>query len=164
MNVQDVHCTIWCYMREECFPKLTQERLEQIALNFEQRANFPHCIGAVDGKHTRIINPLGSIYYNYKGFSSIILMAVADSHYRFIYVDIGSYGKDCDSTIFKRSSLWQAIEKNTINLPPATNLPGSKDVLPYFLVGDETFALDKYLLRPYGGSNLTLKKIYSITA
>jgi hypothetical protein len=26
-------------------------------------------------------------------------MAVADSNYRFVYVDIGSYGKDCDSTI-----------------------------------------------------------------
>ena len=33
-------------------------------------------------------------------------MAVADTHYLFVYVDIGSYGKDCDSTIFQRSTPW----------------------------------------------------------
>jgi len=32
------------------------------------------------------------------------LMAVADINYRFVCVDIGSYGKGCDCTIFKRSS------------------------------------------------------------
>jgi len=35
-------------------------------------------------------------------------MAVADTNYRFVYIDIGtfrSYGKDCDFTIFKRSTL-----------------------------------------------------------
>jgi len=36
---------------------------------------------------------------------SVVLMAVADTNYRFVYVDIGSYGKDCDSTIFERSTL-----------------------------------------------------------
>ena len=29
----------------------------------------------------------------------VVLMAVADTNYRFMYVDIGSYGKDCGSTI-----------------------------------------------------------------
>ena len=28
-------------------------------------------------------------------------MAVADTNYRFVYADIGGYGKDCDSTIFE---------------------------------------------------------------
>ena len=30
---------------------------------------------------------------------------MADANYCFVYVEIGSYGKDCGSTIFKRSAL-----------------------------------------------------------
>jgi len=33
-------------------------------------------------------------------------MTVADIDYNFMYVDIDSYGKDCGSTIFKRSTPW----------------------------------------------------------
>jgi len=44
-------------------------------------------------------------------------MAVADTNYRFVYVDIGSYGKDCGSTIFKRSTLWTSIQTNMLELP-----------------------------------------------
>lgn len=86
-----------------------KEMWELIALKSEQRANFPHCLGAVDGKHIRIINPLGSMYHNYKGYASVVLMAVANSEYCFTYVDIGSYSKDCDSHIFKKCSLWSSI-------------------------------------------------------
>ena len=80
----------------ECIAVPTKEQWEQIAIDFEKNANFPHCIGAVDGKHIRLIKPAesGSMYYNYKHFFSVVLMAIADCNYRFIYVDIGSYGKD----------------------------------------------------------------------
>ncbi|CAH1986955.1 unnamed protein product [Acanthoscelides obtectus] len=101
---------IWSVLQAECIPKPTKENWQIIASKFENRANFPHCIGSVDGKHIRIINPLGSMYFNYKGYSSIVLMAVADSDYRFTYVDIGAYGKDCDSNIFKESLLWISIK------------------------------------------------------
>ncbi|GFG28223.1 hypothetical protein Cfor_06912, partial [Coptotermes formosanus] len=78
------------------------------------------------------------------------LMAVADSNYRFIYVDIGSYGKDCDSQVFKRSSLWTSIQTKAIELPEDKCLPGSENAkLPHFFVGDEAFALHRNLLRPY---------------
>jgi hypothetical protein len=32
-------------------------------------------------------------------------MPVAGTKDRFVYVDIGSYGRDCDSTNFKRSTI-----------------------------------------------------------
>lgn len=67
-------------------PSPTKEKWEQIAAQFETRANFLHCLGAVDGKHIRIVNLLDSMYFNYKG-SSIVLMVVADADYRFIYVE-----------------------------------------------------------------------------
>ena len=86
-------------------------------------------------------------------------MAVADTNYRFVYVDIGSYGKDCDSTIFKRSTPWTSIQINMLELPSERPLSGTEGPnVPYFFVGDEGFALHRNILRPFGGSNLSVKK------
>jgi len=40
----------------------------------------------------------------------VVLFAVADTDYRFVYVGMGIYGKYCDSTIFKRSTLWTSVQ------------------------------------------------------
>jgi hypothetical protein len=46
-----------------------------------------------------------------------------------------------------------------LELPSDRPLSGTEGPnVPYFFVGDEGFALDKYLLRPFGGSNLSIKK------
>lgn len=148
-------------MKKECIPELSKEKWESITSDFEKFANFPHCLGAVDGKHIRIVCPAksGSMYYNYKEYYSVVLMAVADSKYRFVYVDIGSFGKDCDSSVFKQSSLWKLIETNTLQLPDEKCLPGIESPkIPYFFVGDEAFGLHEHLLRPYGGTHLSLEK------
>lgn len=52
--------------------------------------HFPHCLGAVDGKHIRVkkFSNSGSMNLNYKNYFSIVLMAVVDSNYQFIYVDM----------------------------------------------------------------------------
>ena len=118
---------MWSVMREDCIPAPTPGMWKSIASGFEITANFPHCIGAVDGKHIRLTCPFnaGSMYFNYKEYNSVVLMTVADSKYRFVYVDVGSYGKDCDSSIFKRSSLWQSIENKEQELPEEKPLPGT---------------------------------------
>jgi hypothetical protein len=40
-------------------------------MEFERKANFPRCLGSVDGKHIRVMKPehSGSMFYNYKVFS-----------------------------------------------------------------------------------------------
>jgi hypothetical protein len=55
-------------MRRECIPKPTKEQWQLTASAVETRSNFPHCLGAVDGKHTRVIKHehIGSVFYNYK--------------------------------------------------------------------------------------------------
>lgn len=65
----------------------------KIAKEFNAIWNFPNCIGAIDGRHCRIQAPpnSGSAFHNYKSFFSLILMAIIDARYRFIWVDIGDY-------------------------------------------------------------------------
>ena len=87
------------------------------------------------------------------------LMAVTDTNYRFVCVDIGSYGKDCDSTVFKLSTLWTSIHTNKLELPTARPLSGTEGPnVPYFFVEDEGLALNRNILGPFGGSNLTVTK------
>ena len=68
--VREVFLSIWSINRPECIPKPTKEQWELTALEFERTTNFPHCLGAVDGKHIRVIKPehSGSMFYNYKDF------------------------------------------------------------------------------------------------
>ena len=104
----------------------------------------------------RIVKPeeSGSMFYNYKGYYSLVLLAVADANYNFVFVDVGAYGKDCDSSVFKETSLWNKMQEDALNLPAPRVLPGMKEELPYVLVGDEAFSLHTNLLRPFGGREL----------
>lgn len=134
------------------------------AHNFDIIANFPHCIGAIDGKHIRLIKPeeSGSMYLNYKHYFSIVLMAVVDTNYNFVFIDVGAYGKECDSGVFKETTFWKNLLDYKLNIPCPKPLPGTDCQLPFVFVGDEAFALHTHLLRPYGGHQLDeVKKIYN---
>ena len=86
-------------------------------------------------------------------------MAVADAKYRFLYVDVGSYGKDSDSFIFQNSSLNRKLQNNELNIPNGNPLFGTHHpVMPYVFVGDEAFSLSQHVLRPYSGKYLAHKK------
>jgi len=86
-------------------------------------------------------------------------MAVADTNSRIMYVYIGSYGKDCGSTFFKRSTPWTSIQINMLELSSEIPLSGTVSPnVPHFFVGDEGFALNRNILQPSSGSNLTVKK------
>lgn len=88
---------------EKAIPTPTVESLKQIINDFYLRWNFPNCCGAIDGKHIRIKCPqrAGSSFFNYKDFHSIVLLAIVDANYKFVALDVGSYGREGDAgTIF----------------------------------------------------------------
>ena len=83
----------------------TSQEWQTVALEFATRWDFPNCGGAIDGKHVRIVPPprSGSHYYNYKGFHSIVLMAVASAQYEFLFVDVGKNGRMSDGGAFRQT-------------------------------------------------------------
>ena len=133
----------------------SEDEWKTVGQNFANRWNFPHCLGAIDGKHVLIQAPSnsGSSFFNYKGTHSIVLLAVVDANYKFIYVDVGNYGRQSDGGTFSRSSLATAMEKGTLSLPLPSLLLNDIEA-PYVFVGDEAFPLKKNLMRPYPGRNL----------
>lgn len=74
---------------------------------------FPHCIGALDGRHITFTPPVssGSYFYNYIGEYSIVLLALVDAKYKFTYVNIGVIGRISDGGVFNNSRLWRAINE-----------------------------------------------------
>jgi hypothetical protein len=88
-------------------------------------------------------------------FLKIIFECLFHLSTRCIAVDIGSYGKDCDSTIFKRSTLLTSIQTNILKLPSERLLSGTEGpTVPYLFVGGEGFALNRNILRTFGGFKL----------
>ena len=137
----------------------------QIAESFETIWNMPHVLGSIDGKHIRIECPKlsGTLYHNYKGFFSIVLLAVCDANYCFSMFDLGQYGSNNDSGVLVHSNIGQMFDEDLMNVPEDSKLPGCEaDYLPYYLLGDEIFPLKKWLLRPYPGRMMTEEqKIYN---
>ena len=134
------------------------EDWKRISDEFELLWDMPHTIGAIDGKHIAIDCPhnTGSLYHNYKGFFSIVLLAVCDARYCFTLVDVGQYGSSNDSGVLNESSIGNIFKSGQISSPPYEKLPGcTYERLPYFLVGDEIFPLKDWLMRPYPGKNMT---------
>ena len=132
-----------------------EEEWKGIATDFEKIWNFPNCIGAIDEKHViQAPAAAGSVYYNYKGTHSIVLMAVCDAHYRFLIVDVGDSGWHSDGGVLAQSAFGQSLESGTLSLPSSREFPGTATRAPHVFVGDEAFPLRTHMLRPYPGRNL----------
>jgi len=130
----------------------TEEEWREVALQFKLRWQFLHCLGALDGKHIAIKCPHsgGSLYFNYKGFHSLILFALVDADYKFLWVDVGANGATSDAQLFEQCELRQTIEDGSINFPAPDPLPGDDKDMDYFIIGDDAFPLRQWLMKPYG--------------
>jgi len=125
----------------------------KITKEYESLWNFPHCIGAIDGKHIVIQCPTysASEFYNYKGTFSVILLALVDANYCFTFVDIGCQGRISDGGVFRNSSLFKKLDQKLLNLPPDARLPFQEKSLPFVFVADDAFPLTINIMKPYRG-------------
>ena len=141
----------------------SKEKWLSVAKEFEEKWQFPNCVGAIDGKHVPLINPFnsGSTYFNYKSFFSIVLLALVDAEYRFLYVNVGCQGRISDGGVFKNSELYHLLVNGEINLPDSRQLPDLSSLndsflvesnreseVPCIVVADDAFPLTMYCMKP----------------
>eukprot|EP00057_Strongylocentrotus_purpuratus_P007942 XP_011662416.1 PREDICTED: uncharacterized protein LOC762755 [Strongylocentrotus purpuratus] len=98
----------------------------------------------------------GSLYFNYKQFFSVVLMALVDSKYQFMWIDVGGVGHQSDAQIYNNSELKECIEAGTLGIPDPVPLPHDDEEhpMPYFFLGDDAFAMRTYMMKPYGRRNM----------
>ncbi|XP_043247587.1 protein ALP1-like [Amphibalanus amphitrite] len=151
--VWDTCAAIVAVLGPEVLPAPTEATWRRSEAAFNQLWDFPNCVAAIDGKHVLIKAPAnsGSEYFSYKKTFSTVLLAAVDGNYRFVYVSVGSAGRESDGGIFGRSDLAEKLRDGTLGLPPAKPLPGTEVTLPHVFVADEAFPLTANIMRPYPG-------------
>lgn len=166
------------------FMEYTEDNWLTVADGFLEKWNMPNCVGAIDGKHIKIMRPsnAGSLYFNYKviikmklfanmygvsvshtlfvfifsqRYHSIILMAACDADYRFTFIDVGSPGSDGDVNVFSRSTLGSGILTGGNSLNFPPDCIVDDQEMPFFLIGDDAFPLTSRIMKPFPGHALS---------
>ena len=164
--IDETTSAIWEALESRGFLNVpdTAAKWKGIAKEFEDRWNFPQCLGAIDGKHVIIQAPprSGSDFFNYKKTFSIVLLAVCDASYKFTLVDIGDAGRQSDGGVYSNSKLGFSIENKLLDFPPDEKLPNCQVVAPYVFIGDDAFPLRNNMLKPYPAfQNDLARRIYN---
>nr|CAI5823033.1 unnamed protein product [Callosobruchus analis] len=147
----EVCAALFSILKEEVkFPAVEEDWLA-VESGFHQR--FPHCVGAIDGKHINVKAPThsGSDFFNYKAYFSIVLLAVVDANYNFIYVNVGCQGRISDGGVFNNTSFKKGLEESSLRLPPSRALPGRTTLIPFVIVADDALPLSTNIMKPYFG-------------
>ena len=98
-------------------------------------------------------------YHNIKKFYSVILLALVDVKYRFIWASLGAPGNSHDSALFESTTLWSNIVSGDV-LSEAAAKTNDDIVIPPLILGDGAFRIRSFLLKPYGDAVLSDKKRY----
>lgn len=88
-----------------------------------------------------------------------MLLALVDANYRFLYIDVGAYGRNSDGGVYNASSLSRALETNAIDMPSPDRLGATDIISPYTIIADDAFPLKTYLMKPYSQRGLQPNQI-----
>ncbi|XP_064111469.1 uncharacterized protein LOC135218961 [Macrobrachium nipponense] len=151
-------CSAICTVLKE-YIKIPKTKIEwlEVATAFERTWQFPHCIGAIDGKHVQIKKPIGSglYYFNYKHTFTIVLIAVVNARYEFMMVDVGANGRVSDGGVFANTKFGKKMKEKKLSIPEPTTLPRCPEAMPFVFIADDAFPLLDNLMKLFAHSNLT---------
>ena len=122
---------------------ITSEDWKQIEEKFRSRWNVSHALGPLDRKLFALKKPKksGSEILQLQGLLFPGQLALVNTDYRFLWVDVGSSGSSSDAQIINCSKLKKNTENGTWGLPASEPLGEGGPDLHYFLLGDNSFAL-----------------------
>ena len=159
---REVCKNLWQCLLPSYVPKTTEEEWRRTAEMFQQKTQFPNCLGSIDGKHFRVVKPnnSGLQFYNYKSFFQLfywqLLMQTTALHSSTsghmgvevtpIYFNTQILDKDCIESCWTAAQLALAHGRE----------------MPFVFVTDEAFALSERVLRTYFRRNVNhTKRIFN---
>lgn len=82
---------------------------------------------------------------------------MVDAGYKFVFVDVGAYGREGDAGIFHRSEFGKRLmgnptlpyDRDGLDIPYDSRLPGTRISAPHVFLGDQAFPLLRHLMKPY---------------
>nr|XP_048715879.1 uncharacterized protein LOC125640857 [Caretta caretta] len=124
--------------------------------------SFPNCGGLIDGTHIPILAPdhLANQYINHKGYFSMVLQALVDHKRRFTNINVGWLGKVHDACIFRNSGLFEQLQEGTY-FPDQKITVGDVVEMPIVILGDPTYPLLPWLMKPYTGSLDSSRELFN---
>jgi len=117
-------------------------------------------MGAIDWKHVVLQCPRNnaSEYRNYKNAFSIVLFAVVDANYNFMFVDAGSQKRIYYSGVFTNTKLYKRLETKTLCLPQSVPLNGREKKCSIHFYGRLSFSFKRESHESSSGASKGLKK------
>ena len=109
---------MWEEKVTKLFPK-REENFRQALIDMESEWQFKFAFATIDGSHFPIKCPPGGPeamkqYHNFKNFYSVVLLALVDAKYRFIWAALGAPGNTHDSTYFQSTHLFHKINEGNV--------------------------------------------------
>ena len=144
------------------FPK-TENEFREAMITMEEHWQLPCAFGAIDGCHIPLKCPPGGQqsqkeHHNFKGFYSIVLMAIVNAKYEFTWSSCGYTGNNHDSSIFQATNIYARINNGTI-LPHNAKKLNETDIPP-LLLGDGAFPFHTWLMKPFSNAVLSSDQKY----
>ena len=160
--IEAIVSCLWTDCVSVHMPKTEDEFKEKI-LYMEELWQFPFSWAAVDGCHIPVKCPPGGSearkeYHNFKKFYSIVLMALVDAKYRFIWGSCGFPGNSHDSIILQSTTLWSDIKDG--KLLPNSCQREQNAFIPPLILGDSAFPFESFLMKPYTNAMVAKQQRY----
>ena len=104
------------YIQDVLQRLITPDGWKKVAKEFAECWNLHHTAGTLDGEHIALFLPgkTGSLYYNYRVLHSLVLLALVDSNFTLLYMDVGADGATSDVNITMNTLLKEALEDKQV--------------------------------------------------
>lgn len=129
----------------------TPEKWLNVSKRFFDQWNFPNYLGLMGGKHVILQAPIhsGTEFFNYKATFSIVLFALVDVDYNFLFANVGCQGRISDGGVLKNSILYEQLGNYELGILNPQLLPGKNRPVPYVFVVVGAFGLHDNIMKPY---------------